>query len=759
MQEDKSGEINASLSQIFMDYSEEHQEISQIRYLDLSGQEIVRVNRLDDISITVPPAKLQNKSDRYYYKELYRLSQKQVFYSPMDLNIEHGVIQNPLQKTIRIGTSIYDAEGYRSGWLLVNISADHILTAFRESSDSMNSELMLLNSVGYYLEHPNQAENWNLLNEEHSFSADYVDLWQSIDETESGQLSNKIGLFSYTTLFPFPNQDYYWKVISFVPNDKIEAMGSAVLSRNMPVYLLLLVLSIVATGLITFYRLRFTQAQLEKEYAKSYRNILQDIDLLAVSLDDQGNISYCNDHFLHKLNLRDQDIVGRSFSHLIPVDDPSSIMLAEAFKTNEPPDHFHGNLVTKDGVELIIDWSVTLTQDKPIKKSRLTLLGKDITTQLAIEEELRTLSRAVEQSASTVMITNAAAEIQYVNPKFTQLTGYSADEVKGKNPRFLQSGETSKAGYKKLWDKVLSGGEWRGEFHNKKKNGELYWEHTTISQIKNQEGETTHYLAVKEDLTEQKRLAAEAKERDQEIMKNRELAVVGRIANMIAHDLRNPLSSVKMSLQILGKGQHDVTEKEELVTISLDQVRYMENMISDLLSYSRQSDLKPTWLSIDKLLDNAVSVTQKAITTQNVTVKTEYHTGLPTMFGDRTKLLQVFSNLILNAVQATENNGNRKPIITIKASLVLSSEGTNIQVEIQDNGSGIDDETISKLYEPFFTTRAKGTGLGLAIVRSVIKRHAGTISLSPGQLYGTSAMVILPTNALSDEKDRLEVAI
>ena len=357
------------------------------------------------------------------------------------------------------------------------------------------------------------------------------------------------------------------------------------------------------------------------------------------------------------------------------------------------------------------------------------------------------------------MITNAAAEIQYVNPKFTQLTGYSADEVKGKNPRFLQSGETSKAGYKKLWDKVLSGGEWRGEFHNKKKNGELYWEHTTISQIKNQEGETTHYLAVKEDLTEQKRLAAEAKERDQEIMKNRELAVVGRIANMIAHDLRNPLSSVKMSLQILGKGQHDVTEKEELVTISLDQVRYMENMISDLLSYSRQSDLKPTWLSIDKLLDNAVSVTQKAITTQNVTVKTEYHTGLPTMFGDRTKLLQVFSNLILNAVQATENNGNRKPIITIKASLVLSSEGTNIQVEIQDNGSGIDDETISKLYEPFFTTRAKGTGLGLAIVRSVIKRHAGTISLSPGQLYGTSAMVILPTNALSDEKDRLEVAI
>lgn len=129
------------------------------------------------------------------------------------------------------------------------------------------------------------------------------------------------------------------------------------------------------------------------------------------------------------------------------------------------------------------------------------------------EDQLRKLSRAVEQSPSTVMITDLHGNIEYVNPKFTAVTGYTFEEVRGKNPRFLKSGETPPEEYSRLWQTITAGGEWRGEFHNVRKNGELYWEMASISPIKNADGAITHFLAVKEDITARKK--AEAAEHEQ----------------------------------------------------------------------------------------------------------------------------------------------------------------------------------------------------------------------------------------------------
>ena len=130
---------------------------------------------------------------------------------------------------------------------------------------------------------------------------------------------------------------------------------------------------------------------------------------------------------------------------------------------------------------------------------------RDITKRKWAEEQLRKLSRAVEQSPATVVITDVQGNIEYVNPKFTQLTGYSFEEALGKNPRILKSGNAPAATYRELWQTVLAGGEWRGEFANKKKNGEVYWESASIVPIRGSGGAITHFLAVKEDITERKR--------------------------------------------------------------------------------------------------------------------------------------------------------------------------------------------------------------------------------------------------------------
>ena len=147
------------------------------------------------------------------------------------------------------------------------------------------------------------------------------------------------------------------------------------------------------------------------------------------------------------------------------------------------------------------------------RTAELTKANEQLRIEIAerkrMEEELRKLSRAVEQSPSTVIITDIAGNIEYVNPKFTLVTGYSREEVVGKNPRILKSGETSPEQYKRLWETITSGREWRGEFHNKKKNGELYWEAVSVTPIRNSEGAITHFLAVKEDITERKRAEEE----------------------------------------------------------------------------------------------------------------------------------------------------------------------------------------------------------------------------------------------------------
>jgi len=163
---------------------------------------------------------------------------------------------------------------------------------------------------------------------------------------------------------------------------------------------------------------------------------------------------------------------------------------------------FEGLHRTKHGENRIVRVTVQSTEinGRPLHHS----VWRDVTERRRAQEQVRKLSRAVEQSPASIIITNPAGHIEYVNPKFTQMTGYSFEEVRGKNPRILKSGETPDEEYRRLWSTITRGGEWRGELHNKKKNGELFWEYASISPIVDDSGRITEYLAVKEDITERK---------------------------------------------------------------------------------------------------------------------------------------------------------------------------------------------------------------------------------------------------------------
>jgi len=177
----------------------------------------------------------------------------------------------------------------------------------------------------------------------------------------------------------------------------------------------------------------------------------------------------------------------------------------------------------------------------------------------------------------------------------------------------------------------------------------------------------------------------------------------------------------------------------------------MEYILSDMLTFSSPDALIPEWISVDKLLEGAIGISQKKIEESGARVSVDIAAGLPTLYGDPNKLRQVFLNLIVNAAQAAKGQAN--PVVSVSAMLHIGENGTGVQVDICDNGVGIEPDVRDKMFEPFFTTKAQGTGLGLAIVKRILDRHRAEIMLESLDPHGTCAAVILPTGAVESDTD------
>ncbi|HHH38838.1 MAG TPA: PAS domain-containing sensor histidine kinase [Sedimenticola sp.] len=740
----------------------------QIRYLDERGMEVVRVNYNRGRPEIVPEAALQNKSSRYYFQAALSLPRGDVYISPLDLNVEGGRIERPLKPVIRFGTPVFDATGRRQGIILLNYLGNRLIHNFTRAAANIADHVELLNQEGYWLSSPRSGEEWGFMfGRSEVYGSHHPAAWARIAREPAGQFQDPDGLFTFATVYPervalaavrpprqrqstaLPGEDRFWKIVSRVSNGELAATPLSFARKHLTLYLAMFFLLALGSWFLAQARYRHHLAEAQRDYEQRFRHTLENIELAAVALDRNGVVTFCNNYFLRLSGWQRREVIGKQWldTFVPPV---LRSRVERLFATMNAPDRFpsrlEGEVRTRNGQLRLIAWNNTLSYDPQGRVIGVTGIGEDITEQRRVEEELRKLSQAIEQSPSIVLITDREGRIEYVNPKFVEVTGYTLNEVRGRNPRFLKSGETTADEYASLWQTVSAGGEWRGEFHNRRKNGELYWESASISAIRGPDGEITHYLAVKEDITERKRLEQEVEERNRELARSQALTAMGRMASMVAHDLRNPLSSVKMTLQILGKspGVEENAEARELRNISLEQIRYMEEILSDMLTYSRPDALKPEWITIDKVIAVAINLSHRRIEEFGVELSCHYHPGLPTLHGDATKLRQVFSNLISNAVQAASEV--EQPRVGIDTMVELGESGTGIRVEICDNGHGIRDEDRERIFEPFFTTRSKGTGLGLAIVSRILEQHRASIRVEPNHPRGTCVSVVLPIN-------------
>lgn len=378
----------------------------------------------------------------------------------------------------------------------------------------------------------------------------------------------------------------------------------------------------------------------------------------------------------------------------------------------------------------------------------------DITARKNAEERLRTLSRAVEQSPAIIVITDTNGDIEFVNPKFTEVTGYTLNEVLGRNPRILKSGNTSRDEYKTLWKTISDGKEWRGEFLNKKKNGELYWESAYISPILNESGKIINYIALKEDINERKKLIAdliEAKEKAEEM--NRIKAYF--FANM-SHELRTPFVGIVGFSELLAESLSNPDEKEMAEQI-LKSSKRLTDTLNKILNVTRlefdKIELRIREVNIIDLVNQLVTLFSKSAQNKNLELRTSFGKDKIVIKTDGRLLEEILSNLINNAIKYTHSG-----YIEVNADLKIENNTDVILIQVKDTGVGIPKNKQEIIWQEFrqvsegMNRSFEGTGLGLTIIKKYVETLKGTISLDSEIGKGSTFIIIIPVQKIEEVK-------
>ncbi len=356
--------------------------------------------------------------------------------------------------------------------------------------------------------------------------------------------------------------------------------------------------------------------------------------------------------------------------------------------------------------------------------------------------ELRKLSLAVEQCASSIVITDTHGKIEYANPFFEITSGYTLAEAAGENPRILKSGEQTPAFYQNLWQTISSGQIWRGEFHNRRKDGSLYWESATIAPVHNSAGQITHYIAIKDDITEQKH-AQEALQQYAEQL-SAQNAELDAFAHTVAHDLKGPIGVITGFAEVLIRDLRELSFEDlddslrRMLRVGQKLDAIMEELM--LLAGVRKQTIVPEPLAMGGVVREAIERLQSSIQQQQAQITAPDDDAWPVALGHPGWIEEVWANYISNAIKY----GGQPPQIELGATLQADHA---VCFWVRDNGAGLSEEAQQKLFRPFTRldqARTKGHGLGLSVVRRIIEKLGGQagVESAPGQ--GSTFYFTLP---------------
>ncbi len=384
---------------------------------------------------------------------------------------------------------------------------------------------------------------------------------------------------------------------------------------------------------------------------------------------------------------------------------------------------------------------------------------RDITARKRAEAEHKRLMAAIEQVEEAIVMTDAKGIIQFVNPAFERTTGYSQEEAVGKSPRILKSGQQDESFYRNLWDTISGGRTWEGRMVNKRKDGTLYTEESTVSPVRNASGQIVNYVGVKRDITVELRLAAESQQA-------RKMEAVGLLAGGVAHDYNNMLGVILGYTELAMKKVEAAQPLHGDLQHILNAARRSADITRQLLAFARKETIVPVALDLNGSVERILDMLRRLIR-EDINLAWLPAVGSCPVKMDPIQVEQILINLCLNARDAIPGVGK----VTIETGRFVADEeycadhvgfvpGKYVLLAVSDDGDGMDRNTLDHIFDPFFTTKGvgRGTGLGLSMVYGIVNQNNGLINVYSEPGKGSTFRIYLPWYADKAVETGTEIA-
>lgn len=388
----------------------------------------------------------------------------------------------------------------------------------------------------------------------------------------------------------------------------------------------------------------------------------------------------------------------------------------------------------------------------PDGRVQVGMYATDVTELEALTAKSTLLQSALEAAANGVVITDTKGNIEWVNRAFTNITGYSAEEVIGNTPKILKSGHHDPNFYKKMWATLKRGEVWNGELKNRRKDGTIYDEQMTITPVRDAAGTIEHYIAIKLDITERHEL-------ENKLLRSQRMESIGLLAGGVAHDLNNILAPIVMGVDLLRETDLPPAEKHEFLDSIAQGCERGTAIIRQVLTFARGVEGDRVIVQTRHQVKDIVKMARETFP-KDITISMNVANNLWPVLGDPTQLHQVLLNFSVNARDAMPHGGRLEVIgenVELKESRTFQGfeiqPGRYSRLTVRDSGTGMPAEVLDRIFEPFFTTKeqGKGTGLGLPTVLGIVKSHQGLVEYETAPGKGTSAIVWLPAAESSEE--------
>ncbi|MFI5336960.1 MAG: PAS domain S-box protein, partial [Opitutales bacterium] len=449
-----------------------------------------------------------------------------------------------------------------------------------------------------------------------------------------------------------------------------------------------------------------------------------------------------NPAFIRKFGSSWTELAGRPVGSFMHQDDTASLLAADHDLRQNPHrlEREH-RWLTLQGWRWI-SWEETLLPGPDGQPLGVRAIGHDITRQRVAEDQYFKLSRAVEQSPVAIAITDAAGNVQYVNAKFTEVTGHTLEEILDDNVQVLREGHPDEEAYKRFWATIQAGGNWSGELARDRPDGKKIWESVQVSCLRNPAGEITNLLCMREDITGRKML-------EDQLRQAQKMESLGTLAGGIAHDFNNIIAVINGYAEFAQINTGDAAAIQKSVREIKRAAQRATGLVRQILTFSRKADIKFTALDLNQQTRDITALLAETFP-RNINFTFAFDSNLPPLLADQNQLQQIILNLCVNSRDAMPAGGT----ITVSTSTVdgqsapavLPNSRPYACLTIADTGTGMSPEVRARIFEPFFTTKAvnKGTGLGLAVVYGIVTSHGGTIEVESEVGVGSTFNVFLP---------------